>query len=182
MLVDVINVLLPDLEMRRDKLVVDIAKQRNSLFMMQSEILQKLADSSAEDMLEDDRLIETLETVKVETVRTKENLEMSEKTEGEINGKRNLHRPVAVRGSILYFAIVDMAAINEMYQNSLQYVMKLFNEALQKVSPSEFLDTYKLNAKLMETVTLDLYRKICIGLFEAHKIVYSFLICTGIRR
>jgi dynein heavy chain len=61
-------------------------------------------------------------------------------------------------------------------------VKKLFNEALMKIPSHEFPDTYKLNQKLMESVTLDLFMKICIGLFEAHKIVYSFLICTGIKR
>ena len=36
-----------------------------------------------------------------------------------------------MRGSILYFAIVDMSGIDPMYQNSLQYVKKLFNEAIE---------------------------------------------------
>jgi dynein heavy chain len=35
---------------------------------------------------------------------------------------------------------------------------------------------------LKDSITLNLYKKICIGLFEEHKIVYAFLICTSIKR
>ena len=47
---------------------------------------------------------------------------------------------MAERGSILYFAITDMSGVNGMYQNSLHYVKKLFNEAItsvKKVKSSE---------------------------------------------
>ena len=47
--------------------------------------------------------------------------------EQQINETRLGYKPVAIRGSILYFVIADMARINDMYQNSLQYVKVLFN-------------------------------------------------------
>ena len=37
---------------------------------------------------------------------------------------------MAERGSILYFSIVEMSQVDPMYQNSLSYVKKLFNEAI----------------------------------------------------
>jgi dynein heavy chain len=37
---------------------------------------------------------------------------------------------VAIRGSILYFVIADLAGIDPMYQNSLAYVKSLFNKAI----------------------------------------------------
>jgi len=44
-------------------------------------------------------------------VRMKE----SEATEKEIDTTRELYRPVAYRASLLFFAIVDLAAIDPMY-------------------------------------------------------------------
>ena len=34
----------------------------------------------------------------------------------------------------------------------------------------------------MNSVTKQLFEKICIGLFEAHKIIYAFIISTSIQR
>lgn len=34
----------------------------------------------------------------------------------------------------------------------------------------------------MEEITIQLYEKICNGLFENDKIIYSFLFCTGIKK
>jgi dynein heavy chain len=101
------------------------------LFQKQSWILKELAESNSETILDNEFLIETLEIAKTKSINTKQDLDDAEKVESQIEKIRNMHREVAVRGSILYFAIVDMSFINEMYQNSLTYVKKLFNEAIQ---------------------------------------------------
>lgn len=38
----------------------------------------------------------------------------------EINEKREQYRPVAVRGSALYFTILEVALVNWMYNSSLE--------------------------------------------------------------
>lgn len=42
--------------------------------------------------------------------------------EEKINLIRNEYAPIAVRGSLLYFVIADLAGIDPMYQYSLAYV------------------------------------------------------------
>ena len=49
-------------------------------------------------------------------------MELAVIVEAEINTTRNTYKPVAIRGSILYFVIADLTNIDPMYQNSLQYV------------------------------------------------------------
>jgi len=101
-----------------------------------------------------------------------------------INKTRNFYRVVAERGSILYFAITEMSGINLMYQNSLQYVKKLFNEAITSVkkvkSVEDECQQRKLLQGLIDAITRQLYEKICIGLFEEHKVVYAFIIASSI--
>ena len=65
LLVDVINNLQPDLEKKRDKLVVEIATKKNDLYKLQSLILKELAESNSETILDNEFLIETLEIVKI---------------------------------------------------------------------------------------------------------------------
>ena len=48
----------------------------------------------------------------------------------EIDATRNSYTSIALRGSIMYFVIDDLARIDPMYQNSLTYVKQLFNKAI----------------------------------------------------
>ena len=80
----------------------------------------------------------------------------------------------------MYFVIKDLALIDPMYQSSLTYVKKLFNDALANSEPSS--DIVKRTLILIDAITETLYINICRGLFESHKLLYSFLICTSIKR
>lgn len=66
-----------------------------------------------------------------------------------IDRTRDFYRPVAERGTILYFAITDMSGINQMYQNSLQYVKQLFNEAISSVKTVKSSDDEIIQKKLL---------------------------------
>lgn len=51
----------------------------------------------------------------------KHRLEEAEATELMINSARERYRPVATRGSVLYFVIASLSEIDPMYQFSLKY-------------------------------------------------------------
>lgn len=50
----------------------------------------------------------------------------AELTEKEIDESRERYRPVAYRGSIMYFCIRDFNVVDPMYQYSLQWFTNLF--------------------------------------------------------
>jgi len=90
------------------------------------------------------------------------------------------YKRVAVRGSILYFVIADMARINDMYQNSLEYVKVLFNKAIDMTPKSDDLET-RLDS-LIDVSTKTIFTNFSRGLFSRDKLIFSFLICTSIDR
>ncbi len=100
--------------------------------------------------------------------------------EEQINITRNQYRSVATRGSILYFVIADLAGIDPMYQYSLAYVKRLFNQAIEKSPPQETLEE-RLEV-LIDRITATLYLNVSRGLFVAHKVLFSFLMATSINR
>lgn len=67
-----------------------------------------------------------------------------------------------------------------MYQYSLAYIKRLFNNAIEKSRKSRDLDE-RLEI-LIDNITRMIYTNVSRGLFEAHKIIYSFLIIININR
>jgi len=67
-----------------------------------------------------------------------------------------------------------------MYQNSLQYVKTLFNKAIDQSVKSDIFEERLGN--LIDTITKMIYTMIARGLFEADKLIYSFMIAAAIRR
>ena len=87
---------------------------------------------------------------------------------------------MAIRGQILYFVIADMAMINDMYQNSLQFVKVLFNKAIDEAEQNDDLDTRIEN--LIQTITRNIYSSISRGLFESDKLIFTYLIASSVKR
>ncbi len=139
-----------------------------------------LNNSSPETLLDDEELVSTLESSKITSKSIAEKLVESEALEKVIEETRSQYRKVSVRGSLLFFVIKDLAGIDPMYQYSLQYVKKLFNAAIQKASPSEQLATRLEH--LLSSIQRTIFSNVSRGLFEAHKLIFSFLIAVAIER
>jgi dynein heavy chain, axonemal len=76
--------------------------------------------------------------------------------------------------------IADLAGIDPMYQYSLSYVKRLFNNAIEKSPAQPTLDE-RLDV-LIDRITATVFMNVSRGLFVAHKILFSFLIATSINR
>lgn len=85
-------------------------------------------------------LIQTLETCSIESIRVVQSLKEAEVNEVVINETRDTYRVTATRGSLIYFSVVELAMIDSMYQNSLVYIKKLFNEAIRSVEDTTSIE------------------------------------------
>lgn len=64
--------------------------------------------------------------VQVTSEAIKTRLEEAEATELMINTAREKYRPVATRGSVMYFVISSLSEIDPMYQFSLKYFKQVY--------------------------------------------------------
>ena len=170
----------PAVMKQKDTIVVQMDKDNKTLKRQENEILQKLAKSTKEQILDEDTLIDMLRTSKKVSNEIAERITEAVVIEEEIAETMAGYTSVATRGSIIYFVVADLSNVNAMYQNSLQYVKTLFNKAIDATTPCEEL---KGRLELLEdTITKLIYSNIARGLFEKDKLLYSFLVATAIRR
>ena len=115
----------PDLERQKAELVVSNAKMRAELAEIENVILFKLSNHEG-NILDDQALIDTLSASKVKSNEISQKVQEAEVTEKEIDVARRNYVPVAERASILFFCVSDLANVDPMYQNSLNWFINLF--------------------------------------------------------
>ncbi|KAL0216159.1 hypothetical protein P9112_008343 [Eukaryota sp. TZLM1-RC] len=175
---DVVKSEKPSLEADRDHLILSMASDRKQLKDFEDQILHLI--NTTDNVLDDDGLINTLNQSKVTSSVISQRVGESEVTEAKINKARESFRPMATRGSILYFVITDLALIDSMYQFSLSYFSNLFQNVLKNAQQSENLEE-RLKF-LIDGVTELTFENVCRGIFEKDKLVFAFLIASSIER
>jgi dynein heavy chain len=78
----------------------------------------------------------------------------------------------------LFFSIAGLSAISEMYEYSLSSYMTVFMNALATSRKDSILQNRLKNIK--DKLTMLVYDFACMGIFERHKLMYSFQMITMI--
>ncbi|XP_031792253.1 dynein heavy chain 10, axonemal isoform X1 [Piliocolobus tephrosceles] len=160
-----------ELEEQREHLIQETSENKNLLKDLEDSLLRELATSTG-NMLDNVDLVHTLEETKSKATEVSEKLKLAEKTALDIDRLRDGYRPAARRGAILFFVLSEMALVNSMYQYSLTAFLEVFGLSLKKSLPDSIL--MKRLRNIMDTLTFNIYNYGCTGLFERHKLLFSF--------
>ena len=176
---DVVRREEPKIEAEQNKIVKDISEGQRDLRAIEQSILNSIT-STAGNILDDEKLIIKLESSKNVSNTINKRMANSEKAKKLNEVAREKYKNVARRGSLLYFVIADLVNIDPMYQFSLTYFSKLFNLIL--LSAPQSRDLAERISILVKSVTEVIYSNVCRGLFNSHKIIFSFLITAQIQK
>ncbi|KAE8635010.1 hypothetical protein XENTR_v10002490 [Xenopus tropicalis] len=160
-----------ELEEQRENLIQETSENKKLLKDLEDSLLRELATSTG-NMLDNVELVHTLEETKAKATEVSEKLKLAEKTAVDIDKLRDGYRPAAKRGAILFFVLSEMALVNSMYQYSLSSFLAVFDHSLRKSLPDGIL--MKRLKNIMDTLTYNVYNYGCTGLFEKHKLLFSF--------
>lgn len=159
----------PDLQEKKESLIVESARNRNALYNAETQILQVLS-SSESNILEDENAINILTSSKAlsEDIQAKQIIAVS--TEVEIDEARQAYIPVAKHSAILFFCITELSNIEPMYQYSLTWFLNLFVTSIIKSPKASTFEERLVN--LNKFFTRSIYENVCRSLFEKDKLVY----------
>eukprot|EP00947_MAST-08B_sp_MAST-8B-sp1_P002409 g2409.t1 len=174
---ELIKTELPEVEEKKNMLVVNNARMKKELNDIENKILHLLSNSKG-NILDDTEIIETLDQSKKTSLEINEKMAEAAITEKEIDQTRETMRPIAFRASTLFFCINDMFNIDPMYQYSLPWFVTLFTLCIKESEQAE--EAAKRIEILNEYFTYKLYDVVSRSLFEKHKLLFSFLLTIKI--
>jgi dynein heavy chain len=172
-----IKIEMPEVEERKNALVIQNADMNRTLKELEDKILKLLAESTG-NILDDVVLIKVLDESTKKGAEVKQAQAEAKIVEEEIDKSRAGYVPVAQRGAVLFFCITDLAKVDPMYQYSLTWFSQLFEMALNEAEPSDDLEQRIDN--LNKYFTYLLYDNVSRSLFERHKLLLSFTLLIKI--
>ncbi|KAI0987912.1 hypothetical protein GJ496_006330 [Pomphorhynchus laevis] len=130
-------------EIERERVITakEMSANQKRLKELENSLLFKLTSIEG-SVLDDLELIRVLNENKSTANDIKQKMMIAEKTRVKLEFAREEYRSVAIRGSVLYFIITEMALVNHMYQTSLHQFLEIFNESMD----SSYSNSYSIKS------------------------------------
>ena len=125
----VLKVERPDTERKRTDLMKVQGEFRLRLRTLEKLLLQALNESSG-NILDDDKVIDTLETLKREAAEVTRKVEETDVVMREVEQVTAEYLPLAQACSSVFFVMEQLSLVNHFYQFSLRFFLEIFDHVL----------------------------------------------------
>jgi dynein heavy chain 1 len=130
-LYEVLKVERPDIHKKRTDLIKLQGEFRVRLRNLEKALLNALNGVQG-NILDDDKVISTLETLKKEAADVQQKVKETDVVIEEISQTSAVYNQLSLHCSRIYFALEAMAAVHFLYQFSLRYFLHIFHSVLHR--------------------------------------------------
>ncbi len=124
-------------------------------------------------ILENKALIDSLNETKQKSIVIAEALKEAQNLQASLDKEREVFRKIASNGSALYFLIMDLVKINNMYQFSLPVFIKLFQRALKKPEKSDPISVDQRINQVCDKLQKLVLEYVSRSLFKADRLMFA---------
>ena len=176
---DVLKSERPDVDERRSNLVKMQGQFNIHLRGLEKRLLQALSESRG-NILDDDVVIETLETLKKEAGEISRKMSETEGVMTEVESITSQYSTIARACSSLFSILEQLHHINHFYQFSLQYFVDIYESVLHN---NPHLATETNHAARSHIILQDLfvttYQRTSLSLLQQDRITLAMLLCRA---
>ncbi|WVQ73635.1 hypothetical protein IAR50_003215 [Cryptococcus sp. DSM 104548] len=166
----------PEIDQKRTDLMKIQGEFRVRLNHLERSLLQALNESSG-SILDDDKVIETLEVLKKEAAEITGKVKDTEVVIREVEAVTAQYLPLAQACSGIFFTLEQLASINHFYQFSLDYFLEIFDYVLhQNPRLKDLADLEGRKDILLQDIFLTSFQRASRSLLHTDYLVLSVLL------
>lgn len=169
----------PDVDERRSNLIKLQGEFKVHLRQLEKRLLQALNESRG-NILDDDNVIETLETLKKEAAEISAKMSNTEGVMAEVE-EITLQYDIIARSCSAVFAVLEqLHYLNHFYQFSLQYFLDIFHSVLHYNKHLRSETNYNVRRDIIiEHLFVTTYQRTSLGLLQKDKITFAMLLARA---
>ncbi|KAK5998324.1 Dynein heavy chain [Cladobotryum mycophilum] len=176
---DVLKSERPDVDERRSNLIKLQGEFKVHLRQLEKQLLQALNESRG-NILDDDKVIETLEKLKTEAAEISAKMSNTEGVMAEVEEITQQYSVIAKSCSAVFAVLEQLHYINHFYQFSLQYFLNIFQSVLRgnKNLANETNHNVRRDI-IVKDLFVNTFKRTALGLLQKDRITLAMLLAQA---
>ncbi|KAJ2976789.1 hypothetical protein NQ176_g4738 [Zarea fungicola] len=175
---DVLKSERPDVDERRSNLIKLQGEFKVHLRQLEKQLLQALNESRG-NILDDDNVIETLETLKREAAEISAKMSNTEGVMAEVEEITQQYSIIARACSAVFAVLENLHYLNHFYQFSLQYFLDIFQSVLHNKNLDNETNHIARRDVIVRELFVNTFKRTALGLLQKDRIALALLLAQA---
>ncbi|PWW79978.1 hypothetical protein C7212DRAFT_355935 [Tuber magnatum] len=169
----------PDVDQRRTNLMKLQGEFKLHLRQLEKRLLQALNESRG-NILDDDRVIDTLETLKTEAAEVSRKMAETDGVMTEVETITLQYQAIARACSAVFAVLEQLHHLNHFYQFSLQYFLGIFHSVLHDNKHLQAEKDYNSRIQIiLHDLFVTTYQRTALGLLQKDRVTLAMLLAQA---